>query len=232
VTVLRAMLRAATASFRYPHFVVGRQPSYPAPPPTTVRGMLAAALGSAECPPEYEVAIRFCAAGRADDLEHQHVVVVAGGRARLPGTELPKALEGSVQPVHREFLFDCRLEVTVRGGDLGALAAALRRPAFALSMGRSQDLAEVAAVEELHLARADTCYLEDTLVPGELRDAISRGIGLVVPIGIGPAPERQPRFGRVVWVEGRVNLDRPAFVDPESPVRSGRRRGVVFFGPG
>jgi CRISPR-associated protein Cas5t len=223
-------VEAPTASFRYPTFVVGRQPTYPAPPPATVRGLLACALGVPACPLDHEIAIRFGAAGRADDLELQHVLTPAGGK--LPGSGLAKVAEGTIQPVRREFLFSCWLEVTVRGGDLDRLAAAFGRPAFALALGRSQDLAAVTAIEEVELVGADTCYVEDALVPGELRGRLARGLGLVVPVEVGPPPWREPRLGRVVWVEGRVRLDAEVTVEADSPLRDGRRRGVLFFAAG
>lgn len=227
---LRAAIEAPTASFRYPHFLVGRQPSYPAPPPATVRGLLAAALGLPACPAEHSVAISFRSTGRVDDLEHEHIVVA--GRGKLPGTSLPKAAEATIQPVLREVLCGCRLELTVSGGDLQALAGALRRPAFALSLGRSQDLADVSELALLDLEEDEAVYLQDCLVPGEFRPHLVRGAGLVMALHHGPPPEREPRFARMLWVEGRAALDRRCPVDPAGSPWEGRARGIVFFPAG
>jgi CRISPR-associated protein Cas5t len=230
VKALRARVEAPTASFRYPTFVVGRQPSYPAPPPATVRGLLACALGELTCPRSYEVAIRFGAKARVDDLELQHVLVPAGGK--MPGTSLSKTAEGSVQPVRREFFLDCWLELIVRGGDLERLAAALRRPAFPLTLGRSQDLATTTSIEDVEVEQDEKCYVEDALVPGLFRNRLHRGLGLVLPVEVGAPPWREPLFGHVVWVEGRAHLDAEALVEVASPGWGGRRRGALFFGTG
>ena len=226
---LHVSVDAPVASFRYPHFLVGRQVSYPAPPPTTVRGLLASALGLPACPPELAVAYRFTCLARADDLEHQHLLAPCGGR--LPGTRLPKVVEGAVNPVRREMLFECRLELLVAGGDLGGLAEALHAPAFAVSLGRSQDLAAVTAHGTVDLVEAEGGYYEDTLLPGALRASVRHGLGLVMPVALGPPPERAVEFGGVVWVEGRTTHEGPGplLVDPDSPLRSGHARAAAFF---
>ncbi len=215
---LRVSVDAPVASFRYPHFLVGRQVSYPAPPPTTVRGLLASALGLRACPPELAVAYRFTCLARADDLEHQHLLT-------------PRNRGLKINPVRREMLFGCRLELLVAGGDLGGLAEALHAPAFAVSLGRSQDLAAVTAHGTVDLVGAEGGYYEDTLLPGALRASVRHGLGLVMPVALGPPPERAVEFGGVVWVEGRTTHEGPGplLVDPDSPLRSGRARAVAFF---
>ncbi|MGH8932071.1 MAG: CRISPR-associated protein Cas5 [Egibacteraceae bacterium] len=226
---LRVSVDAPVASFRYPHFLVGRQVSYPAPPPTTVRGLLASALGLHSCPAERTVAYRFTCLARVDDLEHQHLLAPSGGT--LPGTRLPKVVEGAVNPVRREMLFGCRLELLVAGGDLDHLAQALHAPAFAMSLGRSQDLAAVTAQGTVDLVEAAGGYYEDALLPGALRVAVRHGLGLVMPVALGPPPERAVEFGGVVWVEGHTTHDGPGpvLVDPDSPLRNGQARAVAFF---
>lgn len=43
--VLKIVLEGVTTSFRYPHFMLGVQPSFPPPPPATIYGHVCSALG-------------------------------------------------------------------------------------------------------------------------------------------------------------------------------------------
>ncbi len=43
--VLKVVLEGITTSFRYPHFMMGVQPSFPMPPPATIYGHICSALG-------------------------------------------------------------------------------------------------------------------------------------------------------------------------------------------
>ena len=50
--VAKVRILAPTASFRYPHFLVGKQITYSMPPPSTIYGHVASAVGQLP-PPEF-----------------------------------------------------------------------------------------------------------------------------------------------------------------------------------
>ena len=67
--VLRATIRAMTASFRYPMFMANYQPTYRVPPITTVYGLLSAAKGEKVHLHDLRVGYDFVAEGTGLDLE-------------------------------------------------------------------------------------------------------------------------------------------------------------------
>lgn len=197
--VIRAGLHAATCSFRYPHFLVGRQPTYDVPPPSTILGLVAAALGQVEVPiGDLRFGYRFHAKSRVDDLEHQHKLLVKQGK-RTTSAEI------KVEPVKREMLCFADLTLYLASPSLHEqLHRAFRSPAFALSLGRSQDLAEVTGVESIELQEAPSAYYEGTLLPFTWRPGTPRGVTALLPHRIGPPPEREPVFERYIVVRERV----------------------------
>ncbi|GAH79255.1 unnamed protein product, partial [marine sediment metagenome] len=70
---LRIKITALTASFRYPTFISGIQPSLPAPPLSTIYGLLSAAKGSWVTPADTDVGYIYSKEGEATDLETIHV---------------------------------------------------------------------------------------------------------------------------------------------------------------
>lgn len=212
--VAKVTIEAPVVSFRYPHFLIGRQPSFDVPPPSTIFGHIASALGEWPTSP-IQFAYAFSSRGRARDLEHQHIISRTSGKfppgnvvdplwtmpVPPPGKKLtkkqqePRVLEKTteavVQPHHRDFLFDVRLELYL---DPPELADAFRSPVFPVVLGRSQDLASVTRVEVVELPSADRGYLEKTILPGELRRRLPWGVTTLMPRYISPPPERRPAF--------------------------------------
>src|SRR5437870_30719 len=111
--ITRIQAEAPVTSFRYPHFLVGRQPTYEMPPLATLYGHLCSAVGEWVGASEVRLGMHFTYAAKADDLEHQTIISRATGK--LPGTQLPKVTEGTVTPTRREFLHDVRLTLYVSG---------------------------------------------------------------------------------------------------------------------
>src|SRR5437016_4523382 len=72
--VARITIEAPVASFRYPHFLVGRQPSYDMPPPSTIYGHIASAMGELPDPSKIRFGYHFTSVSRTSDLEHQHII--------------------------------------------------------------------------------------------------------------------------------------------------------------
>lgn len=214
--VLRIELEAPVCSFRYPHFLVGRQPSFHMPPPATIFGHIASALGEWPDPKSLRFAYRFTTLGRGDDLENQHIVVPGGGSFDAGGARVPKSLDATIQPARREFLFGARLVLYLDRLDL---AEAFRAPAFPVVLGRSQDLACYTRVEEVTLERADRGYFENTILPFEFRQRTSRGVTVLMPRYIAPPPLRQATFDRFIVLRERLFC-----LPPGEPDRFGNRQ--------
>jgi CRISPR-associated protein Cas5t len=230
--VTRVEVEAPVASFRYPHFLVGRQPTYEMPPLATLYGQLCSAVGDWVPPQDLRLGLRFTYAAKADDLEHQTIITRATGK--LPGTELPKVTEGNVTPTRREFLFDVRLTLYVAGDWIGAF----RAPRYAVVLGRSQDLASYTSVSLIELVQSLEAYYEHTLLPWRLRPAVLRGRAETMARWIDYEHGRQPHFDRFLIVKERVLTTSPQdwmrlpggpehhWTDPDSPEVEGLRRGI------
>lgn len=196
--VARVTVHAPVTSFRHPFFVTGHQPTFLMPPPSTVFGHCASALGRWPEPEQFWFGIHFTFAGRGDDLEHQHVTeaVVERTRTKVPTPEgdRPAVVQVMVQPVRRDFLFDTTMTLYLDP----CFAPAFRAPVFPVVLGRSQDLAEVRAVEEVVLEKPARARVEHTLLPAELRPCVRFGNTVLLSRYIGPAPERETTFARYI----------------------------------
>lgn len=118
---------APVVSFRNPLYA-GVQVGLPCPPPSTVGGLLASAVGGwTRMPRDTEFAMCFSSRGAGTDLETYHPLD-ADGRRTDP------------TPKDRDFLADATLLVWL-AEDLDLWEQALRRPVWPMRLGRSQDLA-------------------------------------------------------------------------------------------
>jgi CRISPR-associated protein Cas5t len=228
--VLRVQLEAPVCSFRYPHFLVGRQLTFDMPPPATVYGHVASALGEFPDPATYRFAYRFTATGKGDDLENQHIIVPGGSRPfAIAGRAFPSSTNATIQPTHREFLFGCRLTLYIQPPDL---ADAFQNPRFAVVLGRSQDLAFYTHVEVVNLLSADRGYYEDTILPADYRRRTSRGVTVLMPRYIGPPPRREASFDRYIVLRERI-YDGPGIdLGTRHVVRIADERNEVLVDPG
>jgi CRISPR-associated protein Cas5t len=221
--VAKVTVEAPVVSFRYPHFLIGRQPTFDMPPPSTIFGHVASALGHWPRQP-LRFAYAFRKRSRAQDLEHQHIIQRAKGKfpgnvpdplwrppeptkgkkltkKQLEPAVLQKSTEATVQPHTRDFLFDVTLELYL---DPPELADAFRSPVFTVVLGRSQDLASVRRVEVVDLEFADIGYVEHTILPGRLRRQLPWGVTTLMPRYIGPPPERNPSFEPYIVLQDRI----------------------------
>lgn len=230
--VTRVEIDAPTASFRYPHFLVGRQPSYEMPPLPTLYGHLCAVVGEWVPAGDVCLGLHFTWEGRCDDLEHQTIVSRSSGR--LGKSQVAKVTEGSVTPARREFLFQARLTLYVAGD----WQAAFRRPCYAAVLGRSQDLVSYRSIRTVELQAATEAYYEHTLLPWRLRPAVLRARAETMPRWIDYEGGRQPYFDRFLIVREAVGTTRPEhwirfpgepaqhWIDPDAPQRWALGRGV------
>lgn len=207
--VSKVVIRAPVASFRHPFFVTGRQPTYDIPPPSTIFGHCASAVGSWPDPRDFFFGLHFRYRSKGVDLEHQHIAQSLGPRAKTrvptPEGEARATHEITVQPVAREFLFGC--EMTLYLPPL--VGEGFRSPCFPVVLGRSQDLAEVVSIEAVALRRPSRLRLEHTLLPRSLRPCVRFGTTVLLSSYISEPPERRATF------EQYISLHEPVFFGPD-----------------
>lgn len=231
--VLKVTAEGVVTSFRYPFFMQEVQPTFEMPPPATLYGHIASALGEWFDPEGVQFALHFTYQAKFEDIEHTHVLKPAKGR--LPGTRLPKVLEGRVNPFRRQLLFAPRLILYINRPEW---RDAFLHPRYPVALGRSQDLFTYTRVEVIDLEQADHAYFEHTLLPFAFSRRTAMGITVQMPRFLDYRRNRFPTFGRYVVLHRRVHSrdflrftgEPPLtfWVDPTSPEVDGDRRGLVF----
>jgi len=232
---LKITAEGFTTSFRYPHFMTGIQPTYEMPPPATLYGHIASALGQWFDPEGVRFAVRFSYRARQADVETTYFLKAAGGK--MPNAKShPKVLEGNPNPLKRELLFFPRMVLYLNQPQW---LEAFRHPHYAVVLGRSQDLFTYRRVELVELQRTDQAYLEHTLLPDAYARRTGAGRSVLMPAWVDYTRGRFPTFERYVMLHRRVHSrdflkwpDDPGpelWADPtESEVR-GDPLGVVFL---
>jgi len=232
VRVLKIVLEGITTSFRYPHFMMGVQPSFSMPPPATIYGHICSALGEWVDPKGLAFAYHFTAQESVVDLEHIHVLSASTGK--LPGSQHPKVLEGNVNPFKRTVLFQPRLVLYLNRIEW---ESTFRSPHYPVVLGRSQDLATYTSINVVDLATSEQVYFEHTILPYRMATRTSVGIVTLMPRWIDYERNRQPLFARYLILQRRVkNSDLVQFdaeqnsylTDPTTPHVNGMTLGLVF----
>lgn len=232
--VLKVVAEGMTTSFRYPHFMQGVHPTFEMSPPATIYGHICSALGEWVSPEGVEFAYHFTHQGSFEDVEHVHVLALSSGK--LPGTGLPKVLEGVVNPFKRTLLFRPRLVLYLNRPEW---EAAFRSPHYAVVLGRSQDLFTYTRVEVVELVRAERAYFEHTLAPYRMALQTGRGYVVLMPRFLDYAQGRAPTFARYVVLNQRLYsgefllfahlpAEREFWVDPTSAEDQGAHLGLAF----
>ncbi len=231
--VLKITAEGLTTSFRYPFFMQGVQPTFEMPPPSTLYGHIASALGEWFDPKGVQFAIVFRYGRKMEEMEHTHILTPATGK--LPGTGMPKVLEGKVNPFRREILFLPEMVLYV---NRPGWAEAFRHPRYAVALGRSQDLFTYTDVQVLELQQSDHAYFEHTLAPFSFARMTPVGFTVLMPRFLDYARNRFPTFGRYVVIHRRVHSrdfirfegeKAPSFwIDPTSEEVEGDRMGLPF----
>lgn len=204
----RVKLNGWTASFRYPQFVTGMQPTLPLPPPSTVYGLVAAAVGQWVDPQVCRLAYVFKHEGKARDLETIY--------------QFSKSNSAGSNVIFREWLTDWQLWLYFEQSEW---ANAFIEPVFPLLLGRQQELAHVEGVqpETVVLEEASTT-LYGTAVPFPFWSAA--GIVMALPLVMSAELPRQA-IGVRPWqlIHEPVKLQHEGvWHDPEL------KHGVYFLG--
>ncbi len=196
--VTRVTVHAPITSFRHPFFVVGAQPSFDIPPPSTVHGHCASALGQWPDPQAFFFGIHFTFRSKVRDLEHQHIATALGAKAKtMVDTDAGPTratTEITVQPVVREMLFDATMTLYLDP----AVGQGFRAPVFPVTLGRSQDLAEVIEVTDVTLERPIRARIEHTLLPRSVRPCVRFGATVLLSRHVSEPPERRATFAQYI----------------------------------
>lgn len=245
---LRVEADGLTTSFRYPHFLVGRQPTYRMPPPATIYGHVCSAVGEYVDHTAVRFAYVFTCDGVGDDLELLHIATVKGGR--WPGSgKHPMNLEVTTNPSPREILLFPHLTLYLASADaslMRRLERSLLEPRYVVTLGRSQDLLAYKSVSTVELVEREATYFEGTLLPWSYRARSRDGIGITMPRFIDPLDRRRVVWSPFLMVQDRliagdeVNrahlartsiIRRPGerwWIDPDAPAYRGLNRGVMW----
>lgn len=143
--MIRVRIKSWTASFRYPTFQSGYQPTLPVPPLSTVQGILSAARGEIVSFSEIPfVGYVFESEGKGVDLER----IYALGKTET-------------DVIKREVLFDNTLYLYLPD----EWEKYFRKPKFQLLLGRSSDIATVEGVKKIELEERASAPVGGTIVP-------------------------------------------------------------------
>ncbi|MGW1839151.1 CRISPR-associated protein Cas5 [Streptomyces sp. NPDC002067] len=160
VPAWRAEFYAPVASFRDP-LSPGVTRCLPVPPPSTVRGMLAAATGA----PAEPVTLGMAAwsEGAGVDTETYHPIAADGTNPSSGGRV--RAGKGGMTIRDRSFLAGVHLMLWIPEPDGERIARALRRPRWPLRLGRSQDIIHLKDLSPVTLEPARTGTVGHALAP-------------------------------------------------------------------
>lgn len=145
---LRILVTGWTASFRYPSFISGFQPTLPVPPLSTIYGLLSATKGELVTPKNMDVGFIFSSEAKSVDLETIY--------------ELKGLKDNKSNVVKREFLFNPKLYLYISDLDFDKY---LKHPKYPISLGRSSDLAMIKEVKIVDLEKEKNVKLGKTILP-------------------------------------------------------------------
>ena len=145
---LRILIEGWTASFRYPTFISGFQPTLPVPPLSTIYGLLSAVKGDFVTPIDTSVGFVFESEAKSEDLETIYEI---------------KGLKGNKSNVtKREFLFNPKLYLYLNNLDFKEF---FKKPTYPILLGRSSDLALIREIKEVELQKKSNIDLGKTILP-------------------------------------------------------------------
>ena len=180
---VRVEIRAYTASFRIPG-MMSYQVTSPVPPPSTIYGLLAAAMGREVTPEETWIAYRCTYLAVQEDLEK---IIIYDEK----GPVWQKALyQPKTNVLRRQFLFEPRLTLYLQPG---AVAEAFLRPRFPILLGRSQDVAYVESLTQATLEPTEQAEMAGVLLPFPVADPRMKSRLMSFPTFYPIAPGRRPR---------------------------------------
>jgi CRISPR-associated protein Cas5t len=236
--VLKVVAEGITTSFRYPHFMQQIHPTFEMPPPATIYGHIASALGEWFDPEGVRFAYHFTYQGQATDKEYIYVLTPTTGTFLYRGQKVPKVLHGAMNPFDRDLLFQPRLILYINRPEW---EGAFKSPRYPVLLGRSQDLFTYTRVEVVDLIKEPVAYFEHTLLPYSTTQYTSRGYAVQMPRYLDTAQNRRPTFARYFVAHDRLDsrkdflwFGQPKqeeyWTDPQTPDVKGAHLGLAFLG--
>ncbi len=190
--VIKVVAEGPVTSFRYPHFIQGRHPTFELPPPATIYGHICSAYGDWLPPDSLSFAYHFHHDGRFTDYEHLHFREKSG--------------EKKLAPFNRDLLFNPRLTLYIDRLDL---LPYFRSPRHAVVLGRSQDLMMYTRAEMVTLHRAEQTYFDGTLLTLDHAALLNGGyVAETMPRYIDP--QRQVQWQQYAMVKRPTLYPAPA----------------------
>jgi len=227
------MAEGITTSFRYPHFMQQVHPTFPLPPPATIYGHIASVLGNWFDPAGVKFAYHFTYRAEIKDIEH--IIVLSPSSGKLKGTNIPKVMEGRVNPFSRHMFFQPHLILYINRPEW---VNAFRSPHYAVVLGRSQDLFMYTQIEVIELQQENQAYFEHTLMPYTANRRTNNGYAITMPRYLDYQNNRRPTFAQYFVMEHRIysseflwfgeKLNEKYWIDPYSPVFNGAHLGLLF----
>jgi CRISPR-associated protein Cas5t len=197
-------MEGTLTSFRYPHFHVGHQPSYPMPPPATIYGHVCSVVGDWVKPGSAHFAYSFSCDGEGDDLELLHMAAVSTGKLDKSWGYI-KNIEVQTNVLPRQVLLHPKLTLYLDAGDeTESWLPQFFSPQYPVLLGRSQDLAAYRTIEIVELRQSEFGYFENTLLPWAMRDRIPVGTTFQMPKFIDPEDRRRVSWERYVVLDRRL----------------------------
>ena len=144
----RVKITGWTASFRYPIFIYGYQPSLPVPPYSTIYGLISAAVGKWVTPEDIDVKYVFKSTARGVDLE------------KIYEWEVGRITKSNV--IKREFLLYPELYLYLKEEEI---AKCFKKPYYPLLLGRSTELAFVEEIKKVNLIQKENFKVGGIILP-------------------------------------------------------------------
>ncbi|MGI6685823.1 MAG: type I-B CRISPR-associated protein Cas5b [Bacillota bacterium] len=203
--VLKVKSSALTTSFRYPHIMVGRLPTFELPPPATIYGHLCGVIGEWFNPRGLQFAYVFTHQGIGEDIELGQMLEVNYNKRDKNLGGLPRNVEGSLNPQKRRFLFKPQMTLYLKGPEdlLQQFKESFLSPRFSYILGRSQDLATCHSVEWVEINVSEKAFYSHTILPWSLRPWIFPGEPVYMPETINYQKLREPKFNRYLQLGQR-----------------------------
>lgn len=147
--VSRINIFSWTASFRYPRFMIGMQPTLKIPPLSTIYGLLSAVAGEPITP--YDVSMGFIFESNIKYVDLELIYEI----------EKLKSIKSNI--IKRENLYDCHLYLYLK--DINNKVLDFKKPYYPLLLGRSTDLATVLEIKKIELKKEKNIRFGHTIVP-------------------------------------------------------------------
>jgi len=222
--ILKIEAEGITTSFRYPHFMWQKQPTFEMPPPATIYGHICSAVGKWVDPTDLLIAYRFTYESKFEDLEHIW-------------TYDDHKKKETVKIFRRELLFRPHISLYINKPDWESF---FRSPVYTVVLGRSQDLFTYTNISVITPQQTDKAYFEHTLLPYSASCYTNRGYAVLMPRYLDYDNKRYPMFSRYFIIHDRIDSrqnflwfgeDKSVnyWIDPTSPQIDGAFLGLAFL---